>query len=648
MELVRFQNVRKGYGFGPIIADATFRVLAGQKVGLIGANGAGKTTLIRIITGEEPADGGGVTRAPGTRIGYVPQQAAFRDGDTVMECVLAANTAAEQALRRAEEHLARADSGTLAPAESAYDAAAATYERAGGDRLRQRAESMLDALGLAGRGGALVATLSGGEKNVLSLTRALLEEPDLLVLDEPGNHLDFEGLAWLEEFLRAFKGAVLLVSHNRYLLDRAAGVILHLEAGRVRSYAGNYSTYRMTALREKLAQRADYAIDQKRLAQLEEMVRRFQDIARRTGDAAWGKRLRARKSQLERARRDATEKPAAEASSLRLQLTGDVSRADVALQVRSYDKSFGERRLFAGAAMEIACGERVALIGPNGCGKTTLLRDVVAHGAWDQPVLRIGPSLRVGYCAQEQEVLDDDRTVLSQILASGDVSRDGAFGVLAQFLFGRNDLDKRVGDLSGGERNRLQLAVLMTQQPDFLILDEPTNHLDIPAREAIEEALSAFTGTILAVSHDRYFLDKIAGRVVQVSDGALLSHTGNFSEFWLEQAAERRAPARAATRRRQREEPAARPAHPTNARADELQQRIERAEQERIELERRVADAFTRGDHRDGTRAAGDLERLKARIDKMYEEWVAAEGGDGGGEGRGGSVAGKPKGRSSY
>jgi ATPase subunit of ABC transporter with duplicated ATPase domains len=307
MELVRFQNVSKGYGFGPVLADVTLRILAGQKVGLIGANGAGKTTLIRIITGEEPADAGGVTRAPGMRIGYVPQQASFGDGETVAECVLAANAAAEHALRRAEEHLARADAAGIAAAEAAYDAAAAAYEQPAGDRHQRRAETMLHALGLGGRGGDLVGTLSGGEKNVLSLTRALLEEPDLLVLDEPGNHLDFEGLAWLEEFLRGFRGAVLLVSHNRYLLDRVVETILHLDAGRARSYAGNYSTFRMTSLREKVAQQAGYVAGQKRLAQLEELVRRFQEIANRTGDAAWGKRLRARRSQLERARRDATD-----------------------------------------------------------------------------------------------------------------------------------------------------------------------------------------------------------------------------------------------------------------------------------------------------------------------------------------------------
>ena len=626
MELIRFQNVAMDYGHREVLLDASFRINAGDKIGLIGPNGAGKTSIARLIAGDASIAGGAITRAPGLRVGFVRQQVEHDEQATVIESVIAEQTRAMTALREHEDRLAIATADEMQQELDAYEAAREAYERTGGEGLRARAIAMLDALGLAGRGDQRVSALSGGEKNVLSLTQALLAEPDLLVLDEPGNHLDFAGIAWLEGFLARFRGAVLLISHNRYLLDRVVTGIVHLADGRAASYAGNYSAYRATSLRAKLAQRADYVADQKRLVQLEELVKRFEELARRTADPAWGKRLRARKSQLGRAREDATEKPAAEASKIRMNFSAEASRADIALQVRGYSKAFGERQLFDHAELEISCGERVALLGPNGSGKTTLLRDIIANGAWDHDTLRIGPSLRVGYCAQEQEVLDNERTVLGQMIADGVHSRDRAFNLLRQFLFVRDDLDKRVGELSGGERNRLQLARLIAQQPDFLILDEPTNHLDIPACEAIEEALMEFKGTILAVSHDRYFLDKIADRVVEVRDGAFESYAGNFSEYWAEHHEQPAVSAgRIATRRHERER-APRPAkHATSVRASELQSRIEEAERERGALENRVSDAFTRGDHREGTRAATLLEQHRARLDELYTRWLKEE-----------------------
>jgi ATP-binding cassette subfamily F protein 3 len=394
----------------------------------------------------------------------------------------------------------------------------------------------------------------------------------------------------------------------------------------VKSYAGNYSAYRATLLREKIAQQADYVVNQRRLAQLEEMVKRFREYATRTGDAAWGKRLRAAKSRLEHERADAVDRPVEEASRLRMSLTAEKSRADIALQVRNYSKAFGERKLFDGAEIEVRNTERVAIIGPNGSGKSTLLREIIADGAWDHASLRIGPSMKVGYCAQEQEVLNDDRTVFEEIVADGTLTRDRAFSLLTQFLFRLDDQSKRVGDLSGGERNRLQLAKLMTRQPNFLILDEPTNHLDIPACEAIEGVLSDFKGTVVVVSHDRYFLDKLVDRVVEVRDGALVSYDGNFSEYWQQRQASvpRTGMARVATRRSSRERTAAKPraATGTPARADELAERIAAAEREKQAIERKASEAFTRGDHREGARLAVQLERQTALIDKLYAEWA--------------------------
>jgi ATP-binding cassette subfamily F protein 3 len=356
-------------------------------------------------------------------------------------------------------------------------------------------------------------------------------------------------------------------------------------------------------------------------------VKRFAEIARVNSDPAWGKRLRARRKQLERERADAVERPEAEDSPLSMRLTSAGSKADVALQVRAYDKAFGDRVLFEDAAMDIACGDRVALIGPNGSGKTTMLRDIVERGAWDDRTMRVGPSLEVGYCAQNQEILDDDRTVEDQVLREPGMTRQRAYDVLGRFLFGENDFDKRISDLSGGERNRLQLALLFIRQPDFLIMDEPTNHLDIPACEAIEDALADFKGTVLVVSHDRYFLDKVADRVVEVKDHRLEPFVGNFSEFWASQRAAQTSRARVATRRSSRQHRPERPRAPLATEPSILQRDIEEAERERVALEQRVSAAFTKGDHREGTRASRQLEQQQRLIDRLYERWMAEDGG---------------------
>ncbi len=622
MLLASLQNITKRYVVQAVLKSVSFQISSGQKLGLIGPNGSGKTTILRILLGQERPSEGTAILAKGVRVGYVPQYVDYDENDTVLGYILAEHRRLTSALREQEERLARASEGQMDRTLRAYEQALDNYDRIDGDHFPQQARAMVDALGLAGRGEQKIGSLSGGEKNVLSLVPALLTEPDLLVLDEPANHLDYLGIAWLEDFLIRFKGAVLVVSHNRYLLDRAVHGILHLEGGRVSYYDGVYSTYRATRLRKLIAQQSDYIANQKRLAQLEELVKRFQQIARSRPDPKWGKRLRAKRSQLEREKKQAVEQPILGESTIRADFKTEATRANIALQIRGYSKAFGDLKLFENANLDIACGERVALVAPNGHGKTTLLRDIVEYGAWDSQVIRIGPSLRVGYGSQEQEVLRGDRTIFDEMMAAAPMSRRDASGVLARFLFRGDDLRKKVNDLSGGERNRLQLARLMVLRANFLILDEPTNHLDIPAREAVEDALDSFEGTILVVSHDRYFVDKIVNRVVEVQDRQLVSYPGNFTDFWYARMESTpRAVGRIAKRRKHRERPKLKKTHGKASVA--LEQHIEETEQQKVELERRVADAFARRDHREGRRAVKQLERLKAQIDDFYEKWMA-------------------------
>ena len=622
MLLASFQNVTKRYSIETVLTDVSFKISAGQKLGLIGPNGSGKTTILRILLGQEPPSSGHIALTKGAKVGYVPQYMEFDEDDTVLHCLLTEHEKMTDALREQEERLAQASEAELDKMFRSYEKARSDYEAMDGDNFPQRAKAMLNALGLGEKEEQKISSLSGGEKNVLSLTQALLAEPDLLILDEPANHLDYLGVAWLEDFLKRFKGAVLIVSHNRYLLDRVVDGILQLEQGEVTYYDGGYSTYRVALLRELLAQQADYIANQKRLTQLEERVKIFERIARTNSDPAWGRRLRAMRSRLEQEKSHAVEEPTLGESAIRADFATEATKAKIAVQMRGYSKAFGDQKLFQDADLDVDCGERVALIGANGSGKTTLLRDIVEHGAWNSQTIRIGPSLTVGYCSQEQESLRGDRTILEEVQAASPMSRNEAGHILGRFLFDWDDLQKRVQELSGGERNRLQLARLMAMKPNFLILDEPTNHLDIQAREAVEEALESFVGTILVVSHDRYFLDKIVNRVVEVRDRKLVSYPGNFTDFWY--ARQRSIPqvvGRVATRRKHRDRQKKSRTAPTET-LQALEQRIAEAEQKKLALERRIADAFENRDQREGRRAAKQLDQLRAHIDDLYEKWM--------------------------
>ena len=474
--------------------------------------------------------------------------------------------------------------------------------------------------GWGGRRKAPWKAFPAGSGNILALVRVMISLPDLLLLDEPGNHLDYAGLAWLEKFLKEQKCAVFIVSHNRYLLDRVVDRIWELDHCSIAESAGNYSMFRLEKMRNLGAEGKQYKAEQKKIARLVELVRRFEEAARNTADPAWGKRLKARRTQLEKVKEQAIDKPDIGGGDLVLTFSENASRADIAVEISGYSRAFGSLRLFDNADLFIGTGERVALIGPNGSGKSTFLKDLIGEGSWDNRVLKVGPSMVIGYCAQHQEVFDPRGTVLQEFEKIAPGTRDDIFRFLSRFLFSWEDLERQVGTLSGGEKNRLQIARAIYLKANFLILDEPTNHLDITAREAIENGLEDFTGTLLVVSHDRYFLDKVADRVVEISEEKFVAYRGNFSEYWALRGAQSRRGGRSISQRSVDLKPRKRP-ETDGGNRKEIEARILRLEEEQRTLESQIDTAYRGGDYRHGGDLSKRLRKVVSMIDRAYAEW---------------------------
>ena len=623
MAPIELRNIAKYYGGQEVLSNLNLTINPRQKTGLIGPNGSGKTTIIKLILRIEPPSEGHVKIDKNIKLGYVPQNPDFDGEESVFDNMLADFHTINRQLRKHEELLATASPNDLQKILNKYQAVRDTYDEMRGDVAVEKAETLLSSCGLEDRKNQTVKTLSGGEKNVLSLAKALMNHPDLLLLDEPGNHLDYIGLSWLEQLLVKYDGALLIVSHNRYLLDRIVSTIFELDAGKITPWEGNYSHYRLTRLQKLVAQQADFTANQKRLERLEDLVKRFEQIARSNSDPAWGRRLRARRTQLSKEREHAVEKPELNTSSIQLKIDSDSSRADIALKVRGYNKAFDDNVLFESADLSFSCGERVALVGPNGSGKTSFIKDIIEKGNWEHPVIRVGPSLKIGYCAQNQEIFSADKTIIEEFRELGAYNRHEVYVVLSRFLFGWEDLDKKISGLSGGELNRLQLARLIMLDANFLILDEPTNHLDIKAREAIEEGLEMFQGTILVVSHDRYFLDKIADTIVEIRDNRFEKFYGNFSEFWatLSHDVVRKTKKLSSKREKSANPPGKNAVQETGP----VIRRIKELEKEKLSLEKAITESFEKNNYLKGRELAKKLDKLSRSLDRAYEEWSAVD-----------------------
>jgi ATP-binding cassette subfamily F protein 3 len=549
MVVVNLDGITHSYGTHTVLDGLSWEVQAGQKIGLVGPNGAGKTTLLRVIAGEIKPDAGFVFRHAAARIGYLAQEPLLDPARTVWQEIMSAAenlVRVEAELRRLEARMAErdvyGDDAALERVLAAHARAQAEFERLDGYRYESRAREALVTLGVQATDFDLpVSALSGGQKKLVGLAKLLAVGADLLLLDEPDNHLDLDGKAHLERFMACFPGTVVIVSHDRYLLDETVDLVAELEDRRLTLYRGDYSAYAVEKKLRQLRQQQMYEAQQKEIARIEAAIARFELWASMVVDERHARQARSRHKMLERM--DRVEKPVMERRRMGLELDGWRGSQKV-LEIVDLDKVYPaagdpadtEEVVLAGVNLLLWHGERAGLLGPNGSGKSVLFRCVLGREEPTGGLIKVGPSVRVGYYAQEHETLDPDKTLIEEIRQVRPMYEQQAVSLLGRFLFPYEMVRNRVRDLSGGERSRLQLAKLMLSDANFLLLDEPTNNLDLPSCEVLEEALDEFEGTVLVISHDRYFLDRVVERVVELEEGALTEYAGGYT-YYSEQKA---------------------------------------------------------------------------------------------------------------
>jgi ATP-binding cassette subfamily F protein 3 len=535
--LIQAANVDYAYGGHEVLNGASFEIRQGDRLALIGANGSGKSTLFRLLAGRLQPQRGALTLARGVRVGFLEQEPAFDPTQTVHEAIaLAAGDPAALEARARELEAAMGEAAGDDELTAIMDAYALVLERLeGGDEEAAKGTRVLDGLGFPQtRVQQPIGQLSGGEKKLVGLARLLVEEPDVLLLDEPDNHLDFAAKAWLEGFVRDHRGAVAVISHDRYFIDRTANRIFELERGQVIGYSGNYAAY-VAEKRTKLERDAQLReLQEREFKKLKASAEQLTQWARQNPKFASRAENMRRKLAEERERLERTPTPLLNPRQIDVDFQSERG-SSLVLEAKGLAKRFGERVVFEPFDLEIRHGEAVGLVGPNGAGKTTLFRLIRGEEVPSGGTLRLGPSCVLGYYAQEQETLDPNATPMDIVRRLQPMSEQGAIGFLNRYLFTRDDMLGRVGALSGGQRARLQIAALILQGANFLLLDEPTNNLDIPSVERLEEALLSFLdegqGSILTISHDRAFLDTICGRIVELDGGVVRDYPGGFTWY---------------------------------------------------------------------------------------------------------------------
>lgn len=526
------QNISKAFGEEQILNNASFIIEDREKAAIVGINGAGKSTLLKIIMGQLSPDEGQVVSAKGKTIGYLAQHQDVNSEHTIYEELLTVKQDIlnmEQQIRRLEEEMNHAQGEALENLLNTYTKLNHDFEAANGYAYKSELTGVLKGLGFTEEDYSRpVNTLSGGQKTRVSLGKLLLTKPDILLLDEPTNHLDMESIAWLETFLLNYNGAVVVVAHDRYFLNKIVTKIIEVDQGKVCTFSGNYSDYAQKKALLRTAAYNAYVNQQREVKHQEEVIAKLRSFNREKSI----KRAESREKLLQKM--DLVEKPVEINTQMKLMLEPDCISGNDVLSISELSKSFPPLTLFEGISFEIKRGERVALIGNNGTGKTTILKIITGLLEADRGTIKTGANVHIGYYDQEHHVLHPEKTIFQEISDDyPDLNNTRIRNVLAAFLFTGDDVFKLIGDLSGGERGRVSLAKLMLSEANFLILDEPTNHLDMDSKEILENALNSYSGTVLYVSHDRYFINQTATRIIDLNQKQLVNYIGNY-DYYLE------------------------------------------------------------------------------------------------------------------
>ena len=529
-------NINKSFGEHVIVHDGSFHIEEREKAALVGINGAGKSTILKMIMGEEPLDGGDVILAKGKTIGYLAQHQDLLPGSTIYEEVRSARAdifALESQIRSVEEELKHLSGDALKERLDTYNRLQSEFEDKNGYACESEITGVLKGLGFTEDDfSKLTDTLSGGQKTRVSLGKLLLTKPDVLLLDEPTNHLDLNSVSWLETFLMNYPGAVFIVSHDRYFLNRVVTKVVEIEHGEIRTYLGNYKAYSAKKQQIRDAQLKEYLNQQREIRHQQAVIEKLRSFNREKSI----RRAESREKMLEKI--SPVEKPAETVQEMHLTLEPAYTSGNDVLSVDRLSKQFDGQILFRDVSFEIKRGEHVAVIGDNGTGKTTLLKILNQVIRADSGSFTLGAKVKIGYYDQEHHVLHDDKTIFEEI--SDDypsLNNTQIRNTLAAFQFTGDDVFKEIRSLSGGEKGRVSLAKLMLSEANFLILDEPTNHLDITSKEILEEALNSYSGTVLYVSHDRYFINQTASRILELVNQTFVNYIGNY-DYYIEKKEE--------------------------------------------------------------------------------------------------------------